>query len=119
MSIDNSKMKYIMYGSGALLLAGVAFAYFSYTKYQDAQSQVEDKPEDEEAKATLDQWKMYGIGSAVVGGLALVGLIYSYRKTSKENPDELEDEGSAPQLVSDGPDEDDIELEEEQMMVSV
>ena len=41
MSIDNSKMKYIMYGSGALLLAGVAFAYFSYTKYQDAQYQVE------------------------------------------------------------------------------
>ncbi len=108
-----------MYGAGALLLAGGAFAYFSYTKYQDAQSQVDTKPEDEDAKATRDQWKMYGIGSTVVGGLSLVGLIYSYRKISKENPEELEDEGDTPQLVSDGPDEDDIELEEEQMMVSV
>jgi hypothetical protein len=119
MSIDNSKMKYIMYGSGALLLAGGAFAYFSYTKYQEAQKQAEDNPEDEDAKATSDQWKMYGIGSAAVAVLSLGGLIYSYRKLSKEHPDELEDEGDSPQLVSDGPDEDDIELEEEQMMVSV
>ena len=108
-----------MYGTGALLLAGGAFAYFSYTKYQDAQTQVEDKPDDENAKATRDQWKMYGIGSAAIAVLSLAGLVYSYRKISKEHPDELEDEGSAPQLVSDGPDEDDIELEEEQMMVSV
>lgn len=117
--MSDDKLKYMMYGAGALLLAGGAFAYFSYTKYQEAQSQLEENPENEEAKATLDQWKMYGIGSTAVSVLSLAGLLYLYRKTSKEDPDELEDEGSSPQLLSDGPEEDDLELEEEQMMVSV
>ena len=112
---------YVLYGTGALAVAGAAGSYYLYTQYNETNSELASAKEEDKAylEEKVGQWKMYGMISAAVAILAVIGTIYLYRKrsiSSEYDDNKTKEESSeVASLDEDG----DLELEEEQMMVHV